>query len=429
MTPDSAVPSSDLDALQQECNALQREIERHHALQRISQDLVSDVDIDRLLQHILRTAVQVIAGTAGSLILLDEITDEQVFRVVEGGGGARLQGTRMGRHQGIAGWVLQHKQALIVDDPHQDRRFYAEVPRSVGFAVTSLVCAPMVVRGKAIGVIQVLNKQEGERFSEADKSLLATFAAQSAIALRNAQLYQDLRQERDRLVAVEEDIRRELARDLHDGPTQLVAAIAMDLQFIRRLLDSEPDQVAEEIQEIESLAKRAMHQLRSMLFDLRPVILETKGLIPALRAYCTRLAQVERFAVHFDASPQIPALTPQAGSAVFAVVQEAITNARKHADSSNVWLSVVCEDDELAITVRDDGVGFDTTTLDTAYRAQGSLGMVIMRERAALIQGTFCIQSAEGEGTTVRLAAPLSPNLVSSSGVPSGPPDPPASPA
>ncbi|MBN1641597.1 MAG: GAF domain-containing sensor histidine kinase [Anaerolineae bacterium] len=423
---DSTMPPPELAALQQERDALQREIDRYHALQRIYQDLVSEVDIDHLLHHILRTAVQLTAGTAGSLILLDEITDELVFRVVEGGGGDRLIGTRMGRHQGIAGWVLQHKQTVVVDDTRQDHRFYAEVPRSVGFAVTSMICAPMIVRGKAIGVIQVLNKQEGHSFSEVDQSLLATLAAQSAIALRNAQLYQDLREERDRLVALEEDLRRDLARDLHDGPTQLVAAIAMNLQFIHRLLDSEPDKVAGELEEIESLAKRAMHQLRSMLFDLRPVILETKGLIPALQAYCTRLAEVERFAVHFDAPVQIPPLTAQASSAVFAVVQEAVTNARKHADGGNIWLSVHAQDNELTVAVRDDGVGFDPASLDTAYRSHGSLGMVIMRERAALIQGTLSIQSAQGKGTTVRLAAPLGPNLAPEDNAPT---DPPASPA
>jgi signal transduction histidine kinase len=390
---------------------MQRQIEHFGVLRRITQELVSEVDINCLLQNILRSAVQVMKGTAGSLILLDEQEDELVFRVVEGGGGARLQGKRMPRQEGIAGWVLAHHEAVIVDDTSQDQRFYAEVPRSVGYSVRSMICVPMIVRGKPIGVIQVLNKQDDERFGEADKTLLLTFAAQSAIALRNAQLYQGLREERDRLVIVEEDVRRELARDLHDGPTQLVAAIAMNLQFIRKLIDSEPEQLHTELLEMESLAKGAMRQLRNMLFDLRPVLLETKGLIPALQAYSQRATETERLAVHFQTCGELPPLSNQASSAVFAIVQEAVGNARKHAHAANIWLNVECTADDLQVTVRDDGNGFEPSEIQASYGLSDTMGMINMRERAAMIEATFSVESKVGQGTTVRLVAPLLPNL------------------
>jgi signal transduction histidine kinase len=409
-TRDAHLPDQ-VDALRTECEALRRQIEHFDVLRRITQELVSEVDIDCLLQNILRSAVQVMRGTAGSLILLDEHTDELVFRVVEGGGGPRLQGKRMPRQEGIAGWVLEHGEAVIVDDTSQDHRFYAEVPRSVGYAVQSMICVPMTVRGKSIGVIQVLNKQDNEFFDETDKALLLTFAAQSAIALRNAQLYQGLREERDRLVIVEEDVRRALARDLHDGPTQLVAAIAMNLQFIRKTLDSEPDQLRSELVEMEGLAKDAMRQLRNMLFDLRPVLLETKGLIPALRAYSQRATETERFAVHFQTCGELPSLTNQASSAVFAIVQEAVSNARKHAHAANIWLDVECVEDVLEVTVRDDGTGFEPNEIQASYGLSDTMGMINMRERAAMIEATFLVESEVGQGTTVRLVAPFAPNL------------------
>ncbi|MFN2131003.1 MAG: GAF domain-containing protein [Anaerolineae bacterium] len=398
---------SQVTALRTECEAMRRQIEHFDVLRRITQELVSEVDIDCLLQNILRSAVQVMGGTAGSLILLDEKEDELVFRVVEGGGGPRLHGTRMARHRGIAGWVLETQEAVIVDDTSQDQRFYAEVPRSVGYSVTSMICVPMVVRGKPIGVIQVLNKQDNERFDEADKTLLLTFAAQSAIALRNAQLYQELREERDRLVVVEEDVRRELARDLHDGPTQLVAAIAMNLQFIRRMLDSEPDQVQPEIREMEALAKDASRQLRNMLFDLRPILLETKGLGPALQAYVHRLVETEHFAVHFRTASELPPLSKQTSSAVFAIVQEAVGNVRKHAHAQNVWLDIECSNGALRVTIRDDGRGFEANEMPANYGLHDSMGMINMRERAAMIEGTFSVESQVSEGTTVHLAVPL----------------------
>lgn len=403
-------PSSEITALRIYCEVLQREIRHFAVLQRISQDLVSEVDIDELLHSILRSAIEVVEASAGSLILLDDVSDELVFRVVEGGGGEKLQGRHMSRHQGIAGWVLDNQEMVTVDDTQQDQRFDPEVAKSVDYAATGMICVPMTVRGKPIGVLQILNKRGKATFDGADKEVLVTFAAQSAIAIRNAQLYQELREERDRIVVAEEDVRKELARDLHDGPTQLVAAIIMNLDFARRLMDREPDKADAELDQVKSHAERAMHQLRTMLFDLRPVILETKGLIPALEAYSTRLTDTERFAVHLEVEGEIPPLTKQAGSAIFAVIQEAITNVRKHVQAQHIWLRVERQDDTLNVTVRDDGGGFNVSQMRTNYESRGSLGMINMHERAEMIQGSFSIDSAVGAGTTVRLVAPLAPN-------------------
>jgi signal transduction histidine kinase len=402
--------SPEMGALRDQRDALQRQIQRFHVVQQINQELVSELDLQRLLHHILRSAVRVMEAQAGSLLLLDEATDELTFEVVEGGGGEKLRGKRMSRHQGIGGWVLNNQQAVIVDDALGDQRFYAEIGASVDYATTSMICAPMINRGKAIGVLQILNKQNGERFGESDKELLIVLAAQSAIAIRNAQLYQDLREERDRLVALEEDVRKRLARELHDGPTQIVAAVMMDLQFVRRLMEREPEKVDAELDEIYALAGQAMRQLRTMLFDLRPVILETKGLIPALEAYSSRLTETERFTVHLQVNGQIPRLDKQAESAIFAVVQEAISNAKKHTQADNMWIAVAQQDDVLSVSVRDDGEGFDPDKVLDNYESRGSLGMINMRERAEMIHGSFALTSAVGQGTTVRLIAPISLN-------------------
>jgi signal transduction histidine kinase len=405
-----AIAKKELDELRAQCGALQKEIEQLHVLQRISQDLVSEVDIDVLLHSILRSAIEVMEASAGALMLLDEYTDELVFRVVEGGGGKKLQGRRMSRHQGIGGWVLDNQQVVTVDDTQQDQRVFLEMPRSVDYTVDSMICAPMTVRGEPIGVLQILNKQSGERFDGSDKELLLVFAAQSAIVIRNAALYQELREERDKLVAMEEDIRKELARDLHDGPIQVVAAIPMNIEFIRKLMEREPDKVSSELNEVDKLADRAVRQLRTMMFELRPVILETQGLIPALDAYSSRLNETERFTVNLEVEGEVPRLTKQASSAVFAVVQEAIINVKKHTKAKNIWLRVECQDDNLDVSVHDDGQGFDVSQMQENYESRGSLGMINMYERAAMIQGTFSIDSTTAQGTTVRIVAPLAPN-------------------
>lgn len=404
-------PAESLD-MAKDVPTLRRQFQRYQVLQEISQQLVSELDLDRLLRSILHAAIEVTEAQAGTLYLLDELTDELEFRVVVGGGGEKLVGRRMGRNQGLAGWVLNSQQALIVDDTVRDERHAGAIPASVGYTTESMICAPLIDRGQAFGVLQILNKRGGERFDDSDKELLLALAAQSAVAVRNSQLYQELRGERDRLITVEEDVRKRLARDLHDGPTQLVAAVMMRLQFVYKLMERAPDQVEAELHETEALAERAMRQLRTMLFELRPVILETKGLIAALEAYSSRLSETERFDVHLSVQGEVPHLRRQAEAAIFAVVQEAIGNAKKHTEAGNMWIEVRATEDKLEVSVRDDGRGFDVDQTLQASEERGSLGMIHMRESAELLQGTLTLQSAIGQGTIVCLSLPLAPHLL-----------------
>lgn len=390
---------------------LRRHVQRFQVLQRISQQLVSELDIDRLLQNILGAAIEVTEAQAGTLFLLDEDSDELEFRVVVGGGGEKLVGRRMSRDQGIAGWVLNHQQAVIVDDTLRDKRHYGPIPASVGYTTESMICAPLIDRGRAFGVLQILNKQNQGRFDESDRELLVALAAQSAVALRNAQLYQQLRHERDRLISVEVDERKRLARNLHDGPTQIVAAVIMRLQFIRKLLTREPGMADEELVQVGTLAEQAMRQLRTMLFELRPVILETQGLIPALEAYAHRLSETEHFEVHLAVDESVPRLRKEAEAAIFAVVQEAIGNAKKYAQAEHIWIEIHQQDGRLWVDVRDDGQGFEVDTTLPEAEARGSLGMIHMRESAGLLQGSLRLHSVPGKGATVGLTVPLEPNL------------------
>ena len=256
---------NELEALRQENQnlrdeyvSLAQQLVGLRVVQVLTQDLVSELDVDRLLQRILRSAIEAVHGTAGALLLLDPTGKELIFSVVEGGGGAALEGQRMGRDQGLAGWVVSHNQPLIIADVQEDRRFYERIPAQVAYEVTSMISAPLIVKGEPIGVVQVLNKAEGERFDEDDLSLLTSFAAQSAIAIENTRLYQDLRRERDRLIAVEDQVRKRLARELHDGPTQLLAVLISHINFIGSVQVQEPDKVPDELAALLPVAEKAL---------------------------------------------------------------------------------------------------------------------------------------------------------------------------
>jgi signal transduction histidine kinase len=416
--------SSDLEALKEELAQQRREsaaaleqLSILQVLQNLTRTLSSELNLERLLQMILASAVQVMGASAGSLLLLDQRTNELVFEVIEGGGGVALEGTRMPADKGIAGWVATNREPLIVDDVNRDDRHYRDIAQDYDFSTASLLCVPLIAKGQVIGVLQVLYKEPGKYFTAEDQEILTTFAAQSAVAIENARLYQSLREEHDRIIAVEEDVRRRIARDLHDGPAQMLAAIIMSANFVQQAIahDSIEHAVAE-LDEMLPVAEKALRQVRTLLFDLRPVILETQGLVPALKSYARRLREAEGMNVVLNAEGEFGRLSHHADVAVFSIVQEAITNAKKHARASRIDIDVAPENGELVVVIRDDGVGFNATGVMDDYDERGSLGMLNMRERADIVAGSLTISSGAGKGTTVALRLPLAPNLRESDG-------------
>jgi signal transduction histidine kinase len=295
---------------------------------------------------------------------------------------------------------------------NRDDRYYRDIAQGHDFTTTSLLCVPMIAKGQVIGVLQMLNKDPGKYFIMADQEILTTFAAQSGVAIENARLYQSLREERDRIIAVEEEIRRRLARDLHDGPTQMLAAIIMSANFVQQAIaHNSPGHALQELKEMLPVAEKALRQVRSLLFDLRPVILETQGLVPALQSYAQRLRETEGLNVVLSVGGEFDRLSHNAEVAIFSVVQEAITNAKKHACASRIDIEVTPDNDNLVVVVRDNGAGFDTKAVAARYDERGSLGMLNMKERAEIVEGTLSISSQPGQGTAIILRLPLATNL------------------
>jgi signal transduction histidine kinase len=246
---------------------------------------------------------------------------------------------------------------------------------------------------------------DGER-----KDLLRIIATHASIALQNALLYHTLQREKERLVEVEEEARRRLARELHDGPTQSVAALAMRLNFLQRLLRHDPAQVPVELERTEQMARQAVQELRHFLFRLRPLLLESQGLTAALTHLAEKLQGTEPFAIHLEVDPEVDQLLdPNAKGLVFSIIEEAINNARKHAEPRNIWVRARVKGNRLRVSVEDDGRGFDPQALRVDYARRGSLGMVNMLERAELLNGVLELESAPGRGTRVRLEIPLVP--------------------
>jgi len=379
----------------------------------VGQTMVSTFDLTELLQQIMELATSVLDARAATLMLLDNRTGQLVSEIAHGEGREILRRRRVPYGKGIAGWVAAHGEPLLINNVPEDPRFDQEVDARTGFLTYSAICVPLQIKGRTIGVLEVLNKRSDEGFDEEDLRLLLTIASQAAVAIENIRLYQSLREERDKILKAQEDVRRELARKLHDGTVQLLAAIAMGIDHVERLLKLNPDAVSTELEALRKLTRQATREARLALFELRPLVLESQGLVPALEAYVQQLRQSEEFNIFFEAGELTHAIDSRVGGIIFSIVQEAINNVKRHAKARNLWLRLWEEDEHLVVTVEDDGRGFDIEAVEQEYEKRGSFGLLNMRERAELIDATLSIvsnQKGPKTGTTVTLRVPLKPS-------------------
>ena len=244
-------------------------------------------------------------------------------------------------------------------------------------------------------------------FDPVRRELLTAIGQQVTIALQNARLYQDLLVEKERIGELQEESRKKLARDLHDGPIQTLAAITMRLNYARRLMDRDLKDAREELVTLETVARQTTREIRHMLFTMRPLILESQGLVAALYQLSEKVRETHNANVVTEINHEISAaVDPARQGVIFYIAEEAINNARKHAQASHIWLRLWETEEACVLQVEDDGVGFNVGAVDANYEQLGSMGMVTMRERAELVAAELQVESSEGEGTCVTLTVP-----------------------
>jgi len=310
---------------------------------------------------------------------------------------------------GRAGAVLQaieQDKPVLLKDVEND----PELTRFVSFRKTKeIYCFPLRSGFNAYGVLLFGHPEPGY-FASDRCDILDILGRQAVIAIQNARLYQDVVDEHQHMIEFQEEARKKLARDLHDGPTQSVSAIAMRVNMAQRMMTKDPQAAVEELGRIEDLARRTTKEIRHMLFTLRPLVLESQGLAAALESMAEKMQETYSQNVQVSVQASVAQeLEVGKQSVIFYIVEEAVNNARKHAHADHIWVNLRSFEKEIAyLEVRDDGIGFDVAAVNRAYDQRGSLGMVNLRERTELVNGVLDIQSVPGRGTRVLVYIPLS---------------------
>jgi signal transduction histidine kinase len=299
------------------------------------------------------------------------------------------------RTHGLLGAMLESTEPYRTPDIHTHARFRGWWP-SAHPDMRSFLGVPIVARGGVIGALYLTDKDGAPQFSAADERLIVLLAAHAAIAIENARLY-----ERSRELSIVEE-RNRLARELHDAVTQQLFGVVLAAESAGELLARGDDAAGEELERVQALARAAMDELRSVVFELRPASLEAEGLAQVLRKHVEVLRRVSGRAIELRVGSP-PALGAEAAGQVFRIAQEALQNALRHAGDARIEVRLEDGGGRLALSVADDGRGFDRDAPGVRGRR---LGLTSMEERAAELGGRLAIVSSPGAGTTVRLDVP-----------------------
>ncbi len=396
--------------------AERRERERRRSIY----ELISELSASLNYQRVLETSLELSANTLDALEAPD--IDKLVSAVLLFTEGVRkaspelrvatsrhlLPGDRDASFPGMSGllaYAIEEGEVAfsknVVADPELGRLASLRESRSA-------YCIPLRSGLDAYGIL-LFSHSDPEFFTPERREVLDIVGKQSVIAIQNARLYQDLEQEKNRMMEIQEESRKKLARDLHDGPTQSISAIAMRVNFARRLMDRDLKAATEELFKIEDLARRTTKEIRHMLFTLRPLVLESQGLVAALESMAEKMLETYNQNVIIQADTRVvDALEVSKQAVVFYLAEEGVNNARKHAQAPHIWVRLKMLRDGLSLLeIEDDGIGFDIGAVDATYESRGSLGMINLRERTELVNGVLRIDSVKGRGTRIQVVIPL----------------------
>jgi signal transduction histidine kinase len=268
----------------------------------------------------------------------------------------------------------------------------------------SLLALPVVSHGRVLGNLYLTEKETAPTFDADDEQTLGRFATLAALAIENARLHRQVR-----ALAVTEE-RERIAREMHDSLAQVLGYVNTKAQAAQTLLENDqPERAAAQLNQLSEAAREAYADVREGILGLRTSLGEDRGFIETLQDYLDRWQAQSDVTVELILSPPgyDPGLAPMSEVQLLRIIQEALSNVRKHARARRAWVRLRPADTGVEVVIEDNGVGFDPDGLRRTDVPR--FGMATMRERAEAVGGTFEITAGPGQGTRVTVHLPTEP--------------------
>ncbi len=365
------------------------------SLNEIGNALASELDLDALLELIAARLRELVQARL-VLIALPEGPSRLRVRSASGAGEEEVLGATLELGKSKLGRVFARGRSERVDSLLDDPEVDQQVARRFG-AMAGLY-VPLVVRDRSIGVLNAFDKlEQGPRFTEDDLRLAEAFTARAAIAVDLSE--RTTRDALRRVVEAQELERRRLARELHDEIGQDLTSLLLGLRTLEDARGQEEARQSAAV--LRDLVVTALQDVRRLAVELRPKALDDFGLVPALERLATTFSEQTGMTVELEDQLGERRLDPEVETALYRIVQEALTNTVKHAQAPNVSILLTWRDGRAVAVIEDDGRGFDRKA-----ETEG-LGLLGMRERLALLDGNLVIETSRGGGTTLVAEVPV----------------------
>jgi signal transduction histidine kinase len=265
---------------------------------------------------------------------------------------------------------------------------------------SELIHLPLTYQTERVGELLLAPRAAGEAFSTADMNLLNIIAGQAGIAVHNLRLTRDLQRSREKLVTAQEEERRRLRRDLHDGVGPTLASLSQRLETAADYVNTNPQASVDLLKELKGQVKGTVAEIRRLVYALRPPVLDEFGLITAIREHVAQYTGPGGLQITFDVSDPMPPLPAAVEVAAYRIALEAFTNIINHARATTCQIRVKAENNSLLLEVADNGEGMST-------RTRAGVGLTSMRERAAELGGECTIENIPSGGARVRARLPI----------------------
>lgn len=384
----------------------------------LSRDLNATLNRNALLQQAVTKIHNSLPRIAGGMIFLRDKPDKPVRLMAKAGyqNGTENDAIIHQHARDMGRYVVETGKPACCEDSQVNSLAHNLDEEEKEITVNGdTLGVPLMVQDEVAGSLVLSVQPQAPSFTRRDLSFISTVAGQLGIAIENATLYQEV-QAREalrgellhRVVSAQERERQRIARELHDGTGQALTALGLGIAAANESVRTNPELAARQLKELRTFSNQAMQDLREVISNLRPSVLDNLGLVAALQGQVQAFADRTGVDTELIVSGQRRRMPPEVETIIFRIAQEALTNVAKHAGATAVTTRLAFKDDTLQLTVMDNGKGFEPEeALSPDVKDRHAWGLLGMQERVALVRGSWNIQSQPGVGTTIQATFPL----------------------